>query len=123
MYVLVNNGYDPEYADQDEIDDIREDMMEEMGLYGQIEKMEFINGKILVEFESKNDAKKAALGLNGRWFAGRKLNAKVVSRVTYLSLGGSQRRRSRKRSRGSRQRSKTKRRRQRNRRSRSRKRA
>jgi RNA-binding protein 39 len=85
VFVLLRNMFDPDGDDEknDEhfFDDLEEDVAEEVGKHGSVERCAVLRGtqgQVVVQFAAESGAAACAGALNGRWFSGKQISAATV---------------------------------------------
>ena len=89
-YVLMKNLFDPngeeEKADPNFFDDLKEDVTEELQKHGAVQKLTVLResaGHILVHLADELAAANVVSALNGRWFAGKQIDASTIEQEAY----------------------------------------
>lgn len=89
--LLVRNMFDPATETEPEWDlDIKEDMLEECSKFGQVEHVHVEKykpgGIVVLKFRTMDAANRAAMSLNGRFFAGRMITVTFIDEITFNQL-------------------------------------
>jgi RNA-binding protein 39 len=83
--------FDPATETEPEWDlDIKEDMLEECSKFGQVEHVHVEKykpgGIVVLKFRTMDAANRAAMSLNGRFFAGRMITVTFIDEITFNQL-------------------------------------
>jgi len=91
--VILKNMFDPngedERNDKDFFHDLKEDIKEECSKHGSVRDAEIdrkSNGCVYMKFDDVDAATRCVSSLNGRWFAGKQINADFVAEDKFDDL-------------------------------------